>query len=99
MSQAIHTNTVPRWLPAKTKISIALDAIGGMKISHTAQKHGVCRNSVYAQQGKAKQAIHNAFEGQNNGMVQNQGVLLNTWRASPCHRSSITIDLTKINWC
>ena len=66
MSQAIYTNTVSRRLPAKTKISIALDAIGGMKTSHTAQKHGVCRNSVYTQQGKAKQAIHNAFEDQNN---------------------------------
>ena len=66
MSQAINTNTVPRRLPVKTKISIAIDAIGGMKTSHTAQKYGVCRNSVYAQQGKAKQAIHNAFEDQNN---------------------------------
>jgi len=64
MSQAVHTNTIPHRLPAKTKINIALEAIGGMKVSHTARKHGVSRNSVYAQREKAQQAIHNAFENQ-----------------------------------
>ena len=37
------------------------------------------------------------FQGGISGMVQNQGVLLNTRRASPCHRSSIKIKLTKLS--
>ena len=52
----------PRRLTTDKKIDIALDAISGMKITHTANKHGVCRNSVYAHQHTAKQAIHNAFD-------------------------------------
>ena len=66
MSQIVRTNSVPRRLPAKTKTDIALDAIGGMPISHTARRYGVCRNSVYVQQGKAKQAIHNTYENQDD---------------------------------
>ena len=69
MSQAVQTNTIPHRLPVKTKINIAMDAIGGMKISHAARKHGVCRNSVYAHRNTAKQAVVNLFENQKDEVL------------------------------
>ncbi|MDE1465836.1 hypothetical protein [Spartinivicinus poritis] len=57
--QAVQSS---RRLTADQKINIAFDAMSGMTITHTANKHGVSRGCVYAHQDKAKQAIYEAFD-------------------------------------
>lgn len=66
---AALSNTSTHHLAAHTKKHIALDALGGMPITHVANKHQVCRNSVYKQQGKANEAINDAFDDKDDDKV------------------------------
>ena len=40
---------------------MALDVLSGKSITEAARKHGVSRNSIYAQKQEAETAIHHAF--------------------------------------
>ena len=48
---------------------MALDALSGKSITETAQKHGVSRNSIYAQKHEAETAIHHAFSDKDDSDV------------------------------
>ena len=62
-------NTSAHHLSSHTRKHIALDALGGMPITHIADKHKVCRNSVYKQKATAHDAINDAFDDQNDDQV------------------------------
>ncbi|MGI9280481.1 MAG: hypothetical protein ACR2PX_12770 [Endozoicomonas sp.] len=50
-----------RRLTPELKKSIALQAISGSNVTHLAQKHQVCRNTVYSQKLLAQTAVNEVF--------------------------------------